>query len=116
MQKYYKTFRELCTKISEDEYEKVRGLKCEYEEYFYLESSKKHQDAVFDAYNFLTFDYENHIYTIMMPSLRKYKQQFFDDNVEGAYIDEFSKFKRDSKLIKVSNYFKFRRNIRRDNI
>jgi len=103
--KYYKTFRELCAKISEDEYEKVRGLKCEYEEYFYLESSKKQKDAVFDAYNFLTFDYENHIYTIMMPSLRKYKHQFLEDNVEDAYIDEFSKFKRDAKLIKVSNYF-----------
>ena len=103
VQKYYETFRILSAQISENEYEELRNLKCEYEEYFYLESSKKlKREAVFDAHNFLTFDYDNHIYTLLMPSLHKYKTQMLEDNVEDAYIDEFKKFKRESKIIKVS--------------
>lgn len=106
VQNYYDSFRLLCAQISEDEYEKKRTLACEYEEYFYLESSKKlKREAIFDAQNFLTFDYDNHIYTLLMPSLHKYKTQMIHDNVEGAYIDEFKKFKRESKIIKVSEYF-----------
>ena len=104
--KYYETFRMLCARICEDEYEKVRSSSCEYEEYYYLENSKKRKrEAVFDAHNFLTFDYNNHIYTLLMQSLKQYKNQFIKDNVEDAYIDEFNKFKRTSRIIKVSKYF-----------
>jgi transposase-like protein len=100
---YYKSFRLLCAHISEIEYEQKRNNICEYEEYFYLEDAKKlKKEAVFDAYNFLTFDYNNHIYTLLMPSLKKYKSQFIQDNVEDAFVDAFKKFKRDNKIIKLS--------------
>jgi hypothetical protein len=106
IQKYYEEFRVLCAKICEDEYQQRRESKCEYEEYFYLENSKKlKREAVFDAHNFLTFDYEGHIYTLLMPSLQQYKNQFLEDSVEDAYIDEFKKFKRESRIIKVSAHF-----------
>ncbi len=106
VQKYYKNFRLLCAKICEEEYEQLRDRHCEYEEYFYLENSKKsNAEAIFDAHNFLTFDYGNHIYTLLMPSLKPYKEQFLHDNVEGAYINEFKKFKRDNKIIKVSERY-----------
>lgn len=105
VQKHYDTFRILCAQTSEKEYEKVRALQCEYEEYFYLESSKKlKREAIFDAHNFLTFDYNNHIYTLLMPSLYKYKTQMIEDNIEDAYIDEFKKFKRQSRIIKVNKH------------
>lgn len=103
IQKYYKSLRTLSAQICEREYESVRAKKCEYEEYYYLENSKKlKREAVFDAQNFLTFDYNNHIYTILMPSLKQYKKQFLEDSVEGSYIDEFNRFKRNSKIIKVN--------------
>ncbi len=103
VQKYYETFRFLSAKICETEYERLRNIQCEYEEYFYLESSKKlKSEAIFDAHNFLTFDYDNHIYTLLMPSLHRYKAQMIEDKIESFYIDEFKKFKRDSKIIKVS--------------
>jgi transposase-like protein len=106
VQQYYEDFRRVSAKICEDEYEQRRNKKCEYEEYFYLENSKKlKREAVFDAHNFLTFDYEGHIYTLLMPSLQQYKSQFLEDSVEDAYVDEFKKFKRESKIIKVSKYF-----------
>ena len=103
VQKQFQLFRMLCATISEDEYEKIRHLACEYEEYFYLENSKKNKkEAIFDAQNFLTFDYDGHIYTLLMPSLQKYKQQLLQDNVEDTYIQTFKKFKRESKLIRLS--------------
>ena len=104
VQKQFHIFRALCGVICEDEYEQIRHLSCEFEEYFYLEESKKAQkEAIFDAHNFLTFDYQGHIYTLLLPSLQKYKQKFLDDNVEDAYIQTFKKFKRESKLIKLQH-------------
>ena len=106
VQNYYENFRALSAQICEREYEHIRDKTCEYEEYFYLENSKKQRkEAIFDAHNFLTFDYDGHIYTLLMPSLQQYKHQFLQDSVEDAYIDEFNKFKRISKIIKVSKRF-----------
>jgi len=106
VQKYYVTLRVLSAQICEKEYEQVRMMQCEYEEYYYLDNSKKlKREAVFDAHNFLTFDYSKHIYTISMPSLQQYKKQFLEDSVEDGYIDEFNKFKRNSKIIKVNKQF-----------
>lgn len=105
VQKYYEVLRSLSASICEYEYENLRTGTCEYEEYYYLENSKKlKREAIFDAQNFLTFDYDKHIYTILMPSLQKYKNQFLEDSVEGGYIDEFKKFKRNSRIIKVDKH------------
>jgi len=95
IQKYFLTFRILSGVISQNEYEKCKNLSCEYEEYFYIEDSKKKQkESLFEAINFLTFDYQNHIYTILLPSITKYKNDSLNDT-------EFKKFKRDSKLINI---------------
>ena len=102
---YYEKFRKITAQICEDEYEKIRSNSCEYEEFYYLENSKKNKKtAIFDARNFLTFDYNSHIYTLLMPSLQQYKKQFIEDDLEDNYLKEFQKFKRDSKIIKVSKY------------
>ena len=102
---YYHNFRTLCAIISEENYTQIRDKSVEYEEYFYLEKSKKHKkSAIFDAHNFLTFDYDGYIYTLIMPSLQKYKTQFIHDQLEDAYLKEFNKFKRKSRIIKVSKH------------
>lgn len=104
--RYYETFRTLCARICEDEYEEVREKPCEYEEYFYIEKSKRHKpSAVFEAQNFLTFDYDEHLYTIVMPSMKKYRQQFINDNLEDVYATEIARFKRQSRIIKVSKRY-----------
>jgi len=103
---HFNTFRRLCARISEEQYETLRHKSCEYEEYFYLERSKRGQkNAVFDAHNFLTFDYEGHLYTIVMPSLVQFRQQFIDDNLESVYAAEFVRFKRQSRLIRISQRY-----------
>jgi len=105
VQRNFQNFRLLAANISERKYQQIRHLACDFEEYFYLEETKKQKkEAIFDAQNFLTFDYQNHIYTLLLPSLKKYKNQFLEDNVEDAYIETFKKFKRESRLIRVSKY------------
>ncbi|UFS62488.1 hypothetical protein LOH54_12695 [Sulfurimonas sp. HSL-3221] len=102
--RYFGQFRQLCARICEDEYETRRHLSCEYEEYFYLERAKKRRkNAVFDAHNFLTFDYEGHLYTIVMPSLQQFRNQFIEDDLESVYAEEFARFRRQSRLIKISS-------------
>lgn len=101
---FYSDFRRLCARICEYEYEGRRHIPCEYEEYFYLEQAKRRRpNAVFDAHNFLTFDYGGHIYTIVMPSLTQYREQFIEDDLESVYAAEFARFKRQSRLIKISS-------------
>lgn len=104
VQRFFHTFRLLCARICEDEYEAHRHHECEYEEYFYLERAKRQRkNAVFDAQNFLTFDYGGHLYTIVMPALHQYRQQFIEDGLEPVYTAEFEKFKRQSRLIKITS-------------
>ena len=102
--RYFTTFRKLCAQACEDEYDAHRHLSCEYEEYFYLEEAKKQRkNAIFEAHNFLTFDFEGHLYTIVMPSLQQFRQQFIEDDLESVYAAEFTRFKRQSRLIKISS-------------
>jgi transposase len=103
--KYYQKFRYLIAEYCEAQYHAHRTEESQYEEYLYIGKSKRHdKSAIFDSHNFLTFSYGEHVYTLLMPSLNMYKQQFLEDNLEGVYTKEFSKFMRTSKIIKISEH------------
>jgi len=103
--KHYQKFRRLTAGYCEQQYHLHRGLDAQYEEYLYTEKSKRHdKTAIFDSHNFLTFSYGEDVYTLLMPSLGIYKQQFVQDNLEEVYTKKFSKFMRTSKLIKISEH------------
>ncbi|MDD2266096.1 transposase [Sulfuricurvum sp.] len=103
--KYYQKFRHICAEYCEDHYHLHRTNESQYEEYLYIEKSKRRdKTAIFDSHNFLTFSYGEKVYTLLMPSLVMYKQQFVEDNLEGVYYKEFSKFMRMSKIIKISEH------------
>jgi len=73
-----------------------------YDEYIYLEKSKKREkENIFDAKNFLTFEYEDKVYNILMPTLAKYKNQLLLDGVDKAYYKEFSNFLLFNKIAKL---------------
>lgn len=102
---YYQKFRHLCAQYCEAQYNLHRHTETQYEEYLYIEKSKRHDKrAIFDSHNFLTFGYGDHVYTLLMPSLGLFKQQFIEDNLEDMYHKEFSKFMRTSKIIKISEH------------
>lgn len=103
--KYYQKFRYLTAEYCEAQYHLYRSGESQYEEYLYLEKSKRHdKTAIFDSHNFLTFGYGDTVYTLLMPSLGMYKQQFLEDNLEDVYHKEFSKFMRTSKIIRITEH------------
>lgn len=100
VKKRYELLRQLLANHLENEYKD--NVVIEYDEYIYLEKSKKRvKENIFDAQNFLTFHYENRVYNLLMPSLAKYKSQFLQDGAEGIYFKEFSKFMMFNKISKT---------------
>ncbi len=98
--KHYDIIRKTISLYLENNYiqEKVTA----YEEYVYIEKSKRNiKQNIFDAHNFLTFEYNNKIYNLLMPSLQRYKEQFLNDGLEDVYFKEFSKFIRYNKISKI---------------
>ena len=96
----YHHFRQLIANFLEEQYTESNVI--EYDEYIYLEKSKKKiKENIFDAQNFLTFHYENKIYNLLMPDLSVYKNQFLDDGADEAYFKEFSKFMMLNKISKT---------------
>jgi len=65
----------------------------EFDEYFYLEQSKKRSEkTIFDLRNFLTFDYGGKVYNILMPSLKKYRTNLFDESMPEEYYHQLARF------------------------
>lgn len=102
VKKRYDRLRTLITEHLEIRYQNRSEAIGEYEEYIYLEAAKRHDERhIFDAHNFITFDYGGWVYTLMMPSLHRYKQQFLDDNLHDVYYREFTKFLRINRIAKL---------------
>jgi len=96
--KYYDHIRLLITQYLEDQYNEHAGEIKEFDEYFYLEKSKKKdENTIFDIQNFLTFDYGGKVYNILMPSLRKYRGVPYDQ------LSRFITFRRVAKLEHLDN-------------
>ncbi len=100
VKKSFHLFRGLIANHLEEEYKDTTVL--EYDEYIYLQQSKKKiKENIFDAQNFLSFHYENRIYNLLMPNLSRYKQEFLDAGAQEAYFKEFSKFMMLNKISKT---------------
>ena len=91
--KHYERFRKHLLVLLEEDYERHRDRVREYDEYLYLDHCKRRDKRyIFDAHNFLTFDYGGKVYTILMPSPHRYKTPFLDDGLEEVYYREFKRF------------------------
>ena len=100
VKKRYDKYRQLIASFLEEHYHNKQVI--EYDEYIYLEQSKKKiKENIFDAINFMTFNYEDKVYNLLMPTLHKYKNQFLDDGIEESYFKEFSKFMMLNKISKI---------------
>lgn len=92
-QQAYRDFRRLIIPLLESDYEAHREAVTEYDEYLYLDANKRRDRRhIFDAHNFLTFQYGEKVYTLMMPSLERYKESFLSDGLEEVYYREFSRY------------------------
>ena len=100
VKKRYDKYRQLIASHADEQYHNKQVI--EYDEYIYLEQSKKKvKENIFDAVNFMTFNYEDKVYNLLMPNLHRYKNQFLDDGVENSYFKEFSKFMMLNKISKI---------------
>ncbi|WP_456381261.1 hypothetical protein [Hydrogenimonas sp.] len=89
----YDRFRILIAHYLEEKYNEHAGNVQEFDEYFYLERSKKRNEkTIFDVRNFLTFDYGGKVYNILMPSLRKYRTHLLDDGMQREYYKQLARF------------------------
>jgi len=114
VKKRYDSFRKKIITFSEENFQGKDVI--EYDEYIYLEKSKKRdKNHIFDAFDFLTFHYEDKIYNIIMPDLNIYKNELLNDGADKAYYKEFSNFmmfnkisklqKRDNLIVRFWNFF-----------
>ncbi len=100
--KFYDTLRSLLLEALEQSYSNHSEEVLEYDEYLYLDHSKrKEKRYIFDAHNFLTFDYGGRVYNILMPSLNRYKKSFLADGLDELYYSEFSKFLKIHRIAKL---------------
>lgn len=100
IKKRYDNYRKQLSVYLEEQYKNKEIV--EYDEYIYLEQSKhKIKENIFDAIDFITFNYEDKVYNLLMPNLHRYKQQFLDDGLEQNYFKEFSKFMMLNKISKI---------------
>ncbi|NOR57642.1 MAG: transposase [Sulfurimonas sp.] len=96
----FELFRGVIANYLEEEYQDKDIL--EYDEYIYLSKSKKKvKENIFDAQNFLTFHYGDMIYNMLMPNLKRYKNEFLDSGAQEAHFKEFSKFMMLNKISKT---------------
>jgi len=100
--RHYDAIRHLLLPYLERCYEKERDKVEEYDEYLYLDHTKrKDKRHIFDGHNFLTFDYGGKVYNILMPPLGRYKQSFLADGLEGLYYEEFSRFLKIHRITRI---------------
>ena len=105
VKKRYELFRGLIANFLEDEYRDKNVI--EYDEYIYLQQSKKKiKENIFDSQNFLTFHYENRVYNLLMPNLDRYKSTDFKEFSKFMMLNKISKTQKMENLItKFWNFF-----------
>ena len=104
VQKKFMDFRYKLTIYLDKQFDNKQKVN-EYDEYIYLEKSKrKNKRYIFDAKNFLTFDYdEGKIYNMLLPELSRFKDSFLQDHLDETYYNEFSKYLKWHKIAKLKN-------------
>ncbi|MRI83668.1 MAG: transposase [Nitratiruptor sp.] len=98
VQRRYHNFRHQIAAFMEGDF-LARKRTIAYDEYLYLPRSRRHlKEAIFDGYNFLTFNYDGKIYNLLLPDLARFKPAFLEDGLEELYAKEFERFLRRSHI------------------
>ncbi len=90
--KEIKHIRKVITMKCENEFLKKQEIK-EFEEYLYIpKTNKKNIDSIYKAQNFLTIDYGDKIYNILLSDMKNY------DNLD---VNEIHSILRQNRIIKI---------------
>ena len=92
VQKQYNAIRQKIAIFMEEDFINNKQI-IEYDEYIYLPLTKRDKkENIFDGFNFLTYNFDNKIYNLLLPSLARYKSQLLQDKIDEIYYKEFEKF------------------------
>jgi len=98
----YEHIRKLLIRHSHDYYEYKRDKFDEFEEYMYIcKSKKKDYTNIIKSQNFITFTYEEKVYTFLLPSLKRFQSKVDDEGSVVAYGNEFKKFMLTHRISKL---------------
>jgi len=100
--KYYEQFRVRLALFADSKYHQYSNEIQEYDEYLYLPKSLKIEDNIHKLQHFLTLNYHNKIYNIMMPSLERYS---YNKNTiqEQKLLIKYLQFNKIAKISKTEN-------------
>ncbi|MCK9491639.1 MAG: transposase [Sulfurimonas sp.] len=98
----YEYMRKLLIRHSHDYYEYKRERFDEFEEYMYIcKSKKKDYSSIIQSQNFITFAYEEKVYTFLLPSLKRFGTKVEDAESKVAHKNEFKKFMLTNRISKL---------------
>lgn len=108
-------YRELIVSFLDNVYKSIKRNKYEFDEYIYLKNKN-----IKTAQNFLTFNYENHIYNIMLPSLNKFSESNAEELSTFLKYNKIAQLKSSNSLINdfwdfLENFLKKYKGIKEEN-
>ncbi|MGM0519738.1 MAG: transposase [Campylobacterota bacterium] len=86
----YKLYRSLIVNYIEQNYENIKTSNYEFDEYIYIKNKE-----LKNSHNFLTFNYSNYIYNMILPPLNRYNT--------SNNSNELRKFLRYNKIAKLQS-------------
>jgi transposase-like protein len=100
---YYQKIREEIAILQEKDFANKQKI-LEYDEYIYIPKTKSlNKSAIFEGFNFLTYNYDNKIYNILLPSLSRYKPIMLEDGLDEVYYKELEKFLQSNHISNRAN-------------
>ncbi len=100
---YYQKIREEIAILQEKDFANKQKI-LEYDEYIYIPKTKsQNKSAIFEGFNFLTYNYDNKIYNILLPSLSRYKPIMLEDGLDEVYYKELEKFLQSNHISNRAN-------------
>ena len=95
--KHFMEFRKELALIADTEFNKNKHKITGYDEYLYLPKSLKIEENIDKVQHFLTLSYDNKVYNIMMPSIKKYGPN------PNKLLLKYLKFHKISKISTTQN-------------
>jgi transposase-like protein len=102
VQKHYEVFRKELALKSDEQYQLNSHRVTEYDEYLYLPKSLKAEENIDKFQHFLTLSYDNKVYNLMMPDIKRYRIDT-EDGQKRSLLIKYLSFSKVAKLSKAQS-------------
>jgi len=99
--KKFKLYREVIISYLDTKYNEIKNDPNEFDEYIYIKNSN-----IQNAQNFLTFNYSNYIYNLMLPTFKKFAY-IEDEKHLTKFLQYYKIAKLESKNSLINNFWQF---------